>query len=243
MPRGGEDSSGRVKLGEENANALILMTVDFVCRLLPLWRDHPGRPFEESEPALNPQLCKFLDSRARSDFPMVRFDREEPQATRRTVDLAASLAEAGIIEARSYANTDSIYEPIIVFECKRLPAPSRDREREYVTGGEDRSGGIQRFKLGLHGGKTNFANMIGHVQGRALRDWHDEINTWILDLASGDAEDVCRWDDDEVLGPLEEHSELGVSNCKSSHGRIGFVTGESIILVHLWILMNTSGFR
>ena len=41
-------------------------------------------------------------------------------------------------------------------EGKRLPTPGSGREREYVASatGEKPGGGVQRFKLGLHGAAT-----------------------------------------------------------------------------------------
>lgn len=110
---------------------------------------------------LNPQLCRFLDVRARSEFPMITFGHEEPQASGRHIDLSASAVEGMVIEAQPYTK----YDPILVIECKRIPAPSRNREKEYVTGAKpDRiSGGIQRFKLGYHGARLDTVGMIGYV--------------------------------------------------------------------------------
>ncbi|MCI0613680.1 hypothetical protein L0244_11890, partial [bacterium] len=140
-------SIGEIKFGIDQ-DTLDMKTIGFVREQLPEWRDDPDRSAEQSEDKLNLQLCKFLDSRARNAFPMVRFDHEEYQSDRRRVDLSASSVETIPIRARLH----SIYDPILVFECKRLPAPSHDREKEYVTGGiQHKNGGIQRFKLRLHG--------------------------------------------------------------------------------------------
>lgn len=216
---------------ELSDNTLALRTIDFVSLQLPAWRDDPNRPAEESEKKLNPQLCKFLDSRARHDFPMVRFDHEEPQSGRRSVDLSASLVDAMLLEARFH----TIYDPILVLEGKRLPAPSSDREKEYVTGNEDKTGGIQRFKLGLHGAQLNLSAMIGYVQAHAARYWHDKINGWISELASGTIADVCVWNANETLERLEEDTEMRVARYRSVHNR---TTGTEIELHHLWIVMN-----
>ena len=71
-------------------------------------------------------MCKFLDSRARQDFPMVRFNHEEYQGDRRSVDLSASPVERMIIGARLF----TVYDLFLVLEGKRLPPPSRRRESE-----------------------------------------------------------------------------------------------------------------
>lgn len=126
-------------------DTLALKTIDFVYTQLPAWRDDPDRLDEESENKLNLQLCKFLNSHARNDFPTVFFQHEEYQSGRTIVDISALPIKTSTIGARTY----TIYDPIVVLEGKRLPAPSLDREKEYVTGGiQHKSGGIQRFKLG-----------------------------------------------------------------------------------------------
>ena len=121
---------GQITTGIDQ-NTLAFKTIHFVRAQLPIWRDDLERPYEQSENKLNLQLCKFLDSCARNDFPMVRFDHEEYQSDCRSVDLAASSVETTVIGARQH----TIYDPVLVIECKRLPAPSYDCEKEYVTGG------------------------------------------------------------------------------------------------------------
>jgi len=214
---------------------LALKTIDFVQEQLPSWRDDTSRPNEKSEKKLNLQLCKFLDAKARNDFPMIRFDHEEYQSGRRSVDISSSRVAKITIGAILY----TIYDTVIVFECKRLPAPRRDREKEYVTGGAKRKkGGIQRFKLGLHGASHDIAAMIGYIQKRSAREWHNEINKWIVELSSGTIADVCVWDKSEILGILEEDYVMGIANCRSTHNRIGSVRSSRISIHHLWITMN-----
>jgi len=225
---------GQITTGIEQYT-LVLRTISFVRRKLPAWRDDPDRPAEQAEDKLNLQLCKFLDSSARNDFPMVRFDHEEYQSDNRRIDLSASTVESTIIGASLH----TIYDPILVFECKRLPAPSQNREKEYVTGGEKSiSGGIQRFKLGLHGANLNLAAMIAYVQERSASDWHHEINGWISALCSGVMRDGCVWNEGETLEALEEDVSEGVTNCRSVHRRTGSRSSSEIEIHHLWIIMN-----
>ena len=216
--------------------AIALGIINFVEQQLSAWRDDPNRPVAQAENKLNLQLCKFLDSCARDDFPMIRFDHEEQQSRRRRIDISASPTVPTIIGAKPH----SIYDPILVVECKRLPAPSSDREKEYVTGGKDRqSGGIQRFKLGLHGATLNIVAMIGYVQERSLSDWHREINGWIAELCNGETKDGCVWNDDETLVPLAEDAARRVASYRSRHHRSGSVSNNEIAIYHLWIIMNT----
>ena len=226
---------GRITDGLKQ-DTLVDKTLAFVRQRLPEWRDDPDRPQEQSEDKLNLQLCKFLDARARNDFAMVCFHHEEFQAGRRRVDLSATPAQATRIDAQHH----SIYEPFLVFEGKRLPAPSADRKMEYVTGKESKNGGIQRFKLGLHGAELSVAAMIGYVQEQSSSHWHQLINQWISDLAAGRVSDVCPWKAAETLGHLAHDAGKGIAVCESDHERSGDVRGSSIQLHHLWVEMGTS---
>ena len=210
-----------------------LTVITFVQQQLPIWRDDPGRIDEQSEDKLNLQLCKFLDSHARNILPMIRFDHEEYQTGRRRVDMSASPVKSIFLEAKPY----TIYDPVLVLEGKRLPTPSSSREKEYVTGPtpEKINGGIQRFKLGLHGAKLNLVAIIGYVQYHSICHWHGKINGWISELASNPIGDGCIWNVNETLKPLEEDKTKGIANCRSVHRR---TFGNKIELFHLWIAMN-----
>lgn len=229
--RGG--AVGRITKGLR-PGTLVDKTIAFVHRQLAPWRDDPDRTDEKSENRLNLQLCKFLDSRARQEFPMVRFDTEEPQTGQRRVDLSASPAETILVGPRQY----TIYTPILVLEGKRLPAPSADREMEYVTGVAHKNGGIQRFKLGLHGAQLQVAAMVAYIQDRGTSYWHRTVNKWISDLAAGSLGDICSWHISEMLGQLEKQPAGRVAMCQSVHARHGKTASDSIHLHHLWVEMN-----
>ncbi len=226
-------SSGKITSGIARVDTLALSTISFVYEQLPSWRDDPDRPDEIAEDKLNLQLCKYLDTRARFDFPMVRFDREEPQTCRRRVDLAASPAKTTKIGAR----THTIYDPFLVLEGKRLPAPSSAREREYVTGLEERTGGIQRFKLGLHGANMVLATMIAFIQEKSPSDWYGEVNKWIVELGDSSMKDVCIWSADETLSSTDENQSKGVARYLSAHSREKL---DKITIHHLWVRMKRS---
>jgi hypothetical protein len=214
-----------------------LSIINFVQQQLSIWRDDPDRPDEQSENKLNLQLCKFLDSRARVDFYMIRFGPEEYQIRQRRVDISASPAESIFLEAKPY----TIYDPVLVLECKRLPAPPpKSREKEYVTGlaSKKLSGGIQRFKLGLHGTKHNLAVMIGYLQNNTSRDWYVKINGWILELVKYPIGDGCVWTADETLKAFERDTSRGIYSYRSIHSRTGDIVNNEIELHHLWVTMN-----
>ena len=231
--RSRRNSIGQITSGVSH-NTFVLETINFVYQQLPYWRDDPNRTIEQSERKLNPDLSKFLNARAKNVFPMIIFHHEEPQFETRLIDLSALPSDPMQIEGKLY----NIRDPVIVFECKRLPAPSTAREKEYVTGLERRNGGIQRFKLGLHGAEHAIAVMVGYIQEDSPYDWFDRINHWISELAGGYFVDLCVWDTSETLRLFEENVREGVASCQSVHYRTGSNKGERITLRHLWIIMN-----
>jgi hypothetical protein len=224
---------GRITTGIQ-PGTVVAKTIEFVRRQLPRWRDDATRPVEHAEPKLNIQMCMFLEARARSEFPMACFHHEVPQDGQRRVDVSVSPPEMTVIEAKTY----STYDPFLVLEGKRLPAPSSDRQMEYVTGREQRNGGMQRFKLGLHGAKLQVAMMIGYVQEGSALHWHKEINSWISALAAGTITDVCVWNAGERLGQLYEDKMDRIGSCSSEHKRSGVVASNSIRLQHLLVEMH-----
>ena len=217
---------GRITQGIE-PRTLVRQTIGFVCSQLPRWRDDTEREPAEAEEALNGQLCKFLNVVSRSEFPMAHFHHEERQAKRRRVDMSAMPVSDILIG-------HSKYEPFLVMEGKRLPAPSTDRKREYVVGNEQSSGGIERFKLGLHGGALETAAMVGYVQRGSFADCHGSINVWIAELS---AQKKSSWTNDKPLSDLEMNAVDRVASCQSEHSRVDAVSPR-IQLEHLWIDMT-----
>jgi hypothetical protein len=170
---------------------------------------------------------------------MVRFKHETPQRARATVDLGVHGTEE-ITVVGNYSYT--IYQPFMVIECKRLPAPSRDREREYVTGTNKVSGGatggIQRFKLGLHGADVETGAIVGYVEEQTPRHWHATINGWITTLAAGTSTEGCVWSESETLEHLVFDDEQGTSKAMSIHQRPDVCLTPSIRIHHLWVVMG-----
>lgn len=227
-------SWGRITEGP--TTSLVDRTLEFVSSELAAWRDDPGRPPEDAEERLNAQLCKYLNVAASSRFPMVFFHHEEKQTGSRRVDMSA-LPKSGIVLGLTY---HSIYDPFLVFEGKRLPAPSSDREREYVTGGTKKSGGIQRFKLGLHGARLTTAAIVGYVQSGNLREWLSKINGWIgneVEIKEASGED---WSFEEQLFDFKEDASLRAAVSSSAHPRDKSAVSPEIQLRHFWVAMASS---
>ncbi len=129
---------------------------------------------------------------------------------------------------------------ITVFEGKRLSTelPKR-RWREYVIGHEKKGkqrhcGGIERFKLAIHGRNLDHAGMIGYLQDGTPDDWHEKINSWICDLNGGSFEP--EWSETEQLA--FQYSDKSIAEYSSTVNR----SSSKLSLTHLWIdLVATTG--
>jgi hypothetical protein len=212
-------------------DSLIEQTIEFVWGCLIPWRNDPDRPFAEGEEELNAQFHNFLQSCANETFPMVLFQHEQRQEGRRRVDLSAKPAKRIVIEGVTYTK----YQPILVIEGKRLPAPSRTREREYVSGEAELSGGIQRFKLGLHGKEHATVIILGYLQQGKLKEWHSRINGWISDLARNQPND---WANHEVLAAFSHHHEGKKARAASVHPRLKECKTPEIQILHFWVQLT-----
>ena len=233
MAKGKSLSLNVGRISEGPTTTLVESTLQFVARELGPWRDDPDRPAEESEERLNAQLCKYLNVAASARFSMVLFSHEERQTGTRRVDFAANPSDAKFV-GKTYR---TIYDPFVVFEGKRLPAPSKSREREYVSGGNEYSGGIQRFKRGLHGATVEEAAIVGYLQDGTLDAWLTRINEWISDEVRQPSASDETWSFSEQLALLPSIPQQGVAQATSKHSRTYSMVGPEIQLRHLWVEM------
>jgi hypothetical protein len=228
--------AGRLELEIHLPGTARYALLDFIAEELPRWRDHPERKRETSEVRLTDQLCSHLNSAARTSngWSWIQFRTEVPDEVEagRAIDLAAKPCGAIlVIEGRRH----TAFQSLLPIECKRLPTPQergRD-EREYVITSPGTTGGIQRFKFGLHASVHQLGAMIAYVQEMTFSDWLNKVNGWILDLST--VADSA-WSDSDALLLLTEDSAKGVCLLRSDHKRTD--QSEKCQLRHLWIKMN-----
>lgn len=115
-------------------------------------------------------------------------------------------------------------------------APSKDREREYVTGGNKKSGGIQRFKLGLHGAHQEQAAILAYIQSGLPDAWLTQVNAWIDAETTTPSASGERWTSDEKLINFAEDSVRRTGQASSEHARDNSIS-DKILIKHLWIVM------
>lgn len=94
----------------------------------------------------------------------------------------------------------NVSEPLFVVEAKRLPAPipPNNREKEYVIG-DNKNGGIERYKTGKHGVGLNECGILGFIEKNDFPHWLTTINTWIQEQAKIDN----TWNISEILNEIE----------------------------------------
>jgi len=121
-------------------------------------------------------------------------------------------------------------KPIFVLESKILPAPTKNREQEYVIG-EKENGGIERFKIGKHGTGFDECGIIGFVRDKDFNHWEKKINEWIKDLSMKDS----FWNIDEKVVPQEKNRYY--SYLISFAHRI---KSNDVRLHHFWLITNNT---
>ena len=204
--------------------------IGFVAKVLPEWRDDPDRPPNDAEVRLTNHLADALNRAAHLRFDAIKFSPETPDDSvgGRTLDLAAKPL---YIKVELDGRLHSVYDILLPIECKRLPTPKgvgRD-EREYVHSASSSTGGIQRFKVGLHGARHPRGVLIGYMQSGTSEEWHTTINGWLEAMAGTDAS----WHADEQLSVVAARP---VQRRRSTHRRsIGGLPATPVTLDHLWI--------
>ncbi|MCI5218941.1 MAG: hypothetical protein D3914_07080 [Candidatus Electrothrix sp. LOE2] len=201
--------------------------VEVIKTILPKFADSAMNDGIENEKGLNSRLTRFIINAANQEnfFAQPESMEDETQGNSPATDIGIYLKvnpDTGIDSPR-----------ITVFEGKRLSTQlQKKRRREYVIGREEKGkhvscGGIERFKLGKHGGKLNHAGMIGYLQDGTPETWHEKINTWIRELCGQSSEPA--WSEQEQLTPTTNNGR--VTEYTSAVER----SDSKLHLTHLWI--------
>ena len=170
------------------------------------------------------------------DSLQFRPEETDERQEARKVDLVVAPCGATIwIDGRRHTD----FDPLMPFECKRLPTPTATRrdEREYVFSQYASTGGIQRFKKGHHGAAHLLAGMIGYIQENTAKYWHGCVTKWIDQLSD---RGEPGWTSKDHLQMESDDEGLGLAVFRSNHERAS--TLAAIELRHLWVQMNGSQF-
>lgn len=177
----------------------------------------------ESEDDISQEVWEHLQSIAHSkEIFMFQFQRKERKSTRSS--------DFGVLIVKPFNPEPS--KEFFRIEAKRLPTPGTDkdgnsREREYV---QSDSGGIQRYKKGLHGAGLTQNAIIGYIQKNDSSHWHTKINEWIQDLISNNTDLDIQWDSNDLL--IETATFKTTKKYTSNNARIVNSIHDSIQLHH-----------
>ncbi len=97
------------------------------------------------------------------------------------------------------------------------------------------SGGIERFKEGLHGNSLDRVGMIAFIQKNDLKHWLAEINGWINDLIHSPPlkSHQVRWPESDWVHEAAVET-LGVAELRSVHERRLL---PQIRITHFWLML------
>ena len=182
----------------------------------------------QNENALNGRLSRFITNAAAGEdfFAEREIIEDEMRGDSPATDIGIFLK----VQDRS------IDPPLItVLEGKRLTNNLRSKRRkEYVFGHDEKCGkhvpcgGIERFKLSIHGRQCrNHAGMIGYIQTETPDYWRWKINSWISELSLRNEDP--KWS-------IEEHLESVATTGRISESTsVVYRKTSELQLKHLWI--------
>lgn len=200
--------------------------VEFLKTHLPQFAETALNTDISNENGLNSRLSRFITNAAAQEIFFA--ERESME------DETHGNSPAGDIGIYLNVEDIGIDPPLItVFEGKRLTTKlPKKRRHEYVIGHEEDGkhitcGGIERFKLAIHGGRLKHAGMIGYLQDGTSESWQEKVNDWICNLRSQPFDPA--WSEREKLIPQKNNGR--VTEYSSIVNRVG----SEMHLTHLWI--------
>ena len=113
-------------------------------------------------------------------------------------------------------------------EAKRLTDKfPKNRKKEYVIG-ENKNGGIERFKIEKHGKGISQCGIVGFIEDLTTDYWLKTINGWIIELSQTND----NWFEDEILfDPTDSDNYC----CSFSNAKR--LNSDSVLLHHFWIVL------
>lgn len=221
---------GRIIDKELDANTSVNEVLLFIQTHLEIFAGTHTDSGIKNEFGLNQELCLLLNLYARKEQRLFFFDKEYMENPK---DGNSAKVDFGVIPWNSiYYN---IPKAFLAVEAKRLDHIDAHRQREYLIGREENGkykpcGGVERFKIGIHGQTLQYGAMIGYVQVHDFQYWHKKINTWIGELLQGENPTPTRWSEQDKLIQLNKTE--NTAKFRSQNSRLKM---DSIVLFHLWV--------
>lgn len=217
---------GTGALAGPSPNTLFCTVVEFLKAHLPQFAESLLHTDINNENGLNSRLSRFITNTA--DQEMFFAERESMEDETRGGSPATDIGiYLKVVDC-------SIDAPLItVLEGKRLTKSlGAERRREYVIGHDKKGkhtpcGGIERFKLSIHGRRLKHAGMIGYIQEKTPEYWHEQINAWISELSL--QQGTPKWSEAEHLAPVATEGRISEST-STAYRQV-----DELHLTHLWI--------
>ena len=233
---------------QDQIEAFLHENLPLCVKYLPGFKD--GTIAKKSEKDLAVSLWKRLNAFGFEKNTLFTFFNEDPDIKKknRTVDSSVNLDVGNAyikVGPHYYDCEDQLY----IIEAKRLPpqfsgAGQEDRSHEYVVSDwehrnnlkKSRTGGIERFKEGLHGGAFVRSAMVAFVQKETPQTWLEKINSWVNELiAKAVPCHKAKWTNSDLLVPVSGASHADLAVFQSNNPRSG--TLNPISLRHFWLLL------
>lgn len=214
----------------------LVLVFRIVANTLPDFAESARRNSITNENGLNRRLARFLSRRF--------FTEELPYTAQPESMEDESKGNSPAVDICVFSCLDDTAEDlpkVAVLEGKCLTSNADKRRRREYVHGISRSGspcgGIQRFKMAVHGHKMTCGTaLVGYMQTDDFFTWHDRINAWIKALAA--EEGHCPpWSEDETLSNPVENA--GVATCESMICR----KDDCLPLIHIWVDLTGSPGR
>lgn len=213
------------------ANSAIMDVVTFVEKHLAQFSKQYTGSNIKNENGLNQELCKLLNAYARIECCFFIFDKESMEDVEKSNSPRVDFGVRVLPINSEFYNTQ---ESFFAMEAKRLGQTKKTREKEYLIGREEdgkykHCGGVERFKMAIHGKNLQFGAMIGYVQANDFHYWQRTIDGWIDELVVGKISSCSRWSEKDKLQLLNQTA--STAKYRSENSR----QNGSIILFHLWV--------
>jgi len=213
------------------ANSAIMDVVAFVEKhLTEFSRTYAGSSVK-NESGLNQGLCILLNNYARIECRFFIFEKEFMEDVEKG---SSPKVDLGVIVLPINSEFYNSQESFFSIEAKRLGKTEKAREKEYLIGREEdgkykQCGGVERFKMAIHGKNLQYSAVIGYVQIYDFNYWQKTIDGWIDELIAGKISSCSHWSEKDKLQPLNQTANTAKFRSENSRQK------GSIILFHLWV--------
>jgi hypothetical protein len=222
-------------LDEISLEDILSRTFNHIEIILPQFSQAMLKTNIKIEKGFTQELCKMLN---REVILPIIFDRDNMENTEDghspSTDFGVYPKSKLVIERNGEIDLDG-YE-FLRIEAKILGVKEAYREKEYLIGMDSKKepklcGGVERFKLGIHGSKLQQCGMIGYLVEGTFEEWHDKINTWVKELSNTNT----NWSETEKLQQLYIHDFF--CECNSEHDRVESISPK-VKIKHYWVYLK-----